>query len=128
MLRVGEQMRGPGCYAQPVIRKFRGTIASGVVTAVAGECDAGISVGTFSSGASTVTLSPRPKKCSFLSGYVHNSAETGSSIQMMIPSTVYDSSAGTLVIKTLDLATPTVENADDTNVLEFFLLLDEGSA
>lgn len=119
-------MRGPGCYSQPVIRKFRGTFdGSGNVTAVAGECDAGISFGAFSSGAATVTLSPRPKKACLLNGGSYDNAADRLTMRQ---TSAYDSSAGTLAVNMRaddDGATDTAANGE---VFECFFLLDEGSA
>ncbi len=125
MLSRGEVIRGIACYAHPVIRKFKATVASGVSTKVAGECDPGISAGTFTNGAITFTFSPRPKKVSFLWGHTIESATDRLRAQ---PTSAYSVSAGTLAVNFRADDDGADEGPADTETYEVFFLCEEGSS
>lgn len=119
-------MRGVGCYSQPVLRKFVGTVdASGNVTTTTAESDPGIAFGAFSSGVTVVTFSPKPRKCSLLAGRVVESAVDR---LRAAPSSQYSASAGTLTLNFRADDDGTAENPSDTQVVECFFILDEGSS
>lgn len=127
MLARGNQVRGVAPYAQPVLRKIRATFAtSGTVsTLIAAESDPGITVGTMTSGALTVTFAPRPKRCTLVTGYVYESAADRLTVE---PASQYDATAGTLAVVFRADDDGAAENPTDQQVYELIFLCDEGSS
>jgi hypothetical protein len=127
MLARGNQVRGIGCYAQPVVRKVRATFAtSGTVsTPIVAESDSGITLGTMTSGALTVTFAPRPKRVTLVNGYVYESAVDRLTA---VPASQYDASAGTLAVVFRADDDGVAENPADTQVYELVFITDEGSS
>lgn len=126
MLGRGNEVRGMSCYTQPVMRKFVGTVdGSGVVTTNTAESDPGISFSDFSSGLTTVTFSPKPRKACLLSGRV---LESAADRLRAAPTSDYSVTAGTLALNFRADDDGTAENPADTQVVECFFILDEGAS
>ena len=125
MMGRGNEMRGVGCYAQPCIRKFKATVTTGVSAATAGECDSGISAGTFSSGAIVFTFAPKPRKACLISGGV---LESAADRLRAAQTSEYDVSAGTMAVNFRADDDGADEGPTDGQAYEVFFLLDEGSS
>ncbi len=130
MLARGNQVRGIGCYAQPVLRKLRCTSVSNGAsfTTDAAESDVGFSLGAATSGRATLTF-PKCKRASFFTGNVINDTATEADRQIVGITTVPNAAAGTVVVEFTNLnATQAEENPETGDVIEIFMILDEGSS
>ncbi len=130
MLARGNQVRGVGCYAQPVIRKWRGTSVSNGTsfTTDAAESDVGFSLGAVTSGRATLTF-PKCKRACFLSGYVYNDTTVEAAMDLITLVSVPNAAAGTCVVQFETLAATSTEGTTTTgDIVEIFMILDEGSS
>jgi hypothetical protein len=125
MMGRGNEMRGIGCYSKPCFRKFKATVTTGVSTAVAGECDSGISAGTFSSGAVVFTFAPKPRKVSLIAG---GTIESAADRLRAAPTSAYDVAAGTLAVNFRADDDGADEGPSDGQSYEVFFLTEEGSS
>jgi hypothetical protein len=130
MLGRGNQVRGIGCYAQPVLRKLRCTsVGDGAsFTIDTAESDVGLSLGALSSGRMTLTF-PKCKRASFLTANVHSNSTNEALIYDIRPVTAPDAAAGTVLLQNHNIAATPVEAVITTGyVVEIYMLLDEGSS
>jgi hypothetical protein len=130
MLGRGNQVRGIGCYAQPVLRKFRCTSVSNGAsfTTDTAESDVGFSLAAATSGRAVLTF-PKCKRASFLTGNVINDTATEADRQTVGITAVPNAAAGTVTLEfTNQAATQAEENPETGDVIEIFMILDEGSS
>ena len=126
MLSHGQNIRGTGAWNRPCLRKFRATIdGSGVSSAVAGECDVGISAGTMTAGIFTVTFTPHPRSVVLLSGRTYESA--ADRLRITTRGTgEYVASTGEITLNARADDDGTAENPANGETYELLFLVEEG--
>jgi hypothetical protein len=132
MLARGEQVRGVGCYAQPVIRKVRVTSngsVDAVCTQTASESDIGFVVTPSSSGTIYTVTGNKAKRATLLfAGQVSSAAATTTATHRLIPTAAPSPTTGAYGTYSAIDNTNTLEAIPNTTVLEFTFIVDEGSS
>jgi hypothetical protein len=126
LLSHGQTIRGTGAWNRPCLRKFRATIdGSGVSSAVAGECDVGISAGTMTAGVVTITLTPHPRNVTLLNGHTYESAADRLRFNTRATGE-YVASTGEITINCRADDDGTIESPANGETYELFFLVEEG--
>ena len=126
MLAAAFETRGPGCYVQPVLRKFKGTANAGAAaTPIISETDSTItSVTDAGSGVYNVVFKPC-KRGMFAGGNVYKDGIVG--ILRYFACVAINPTAGTATIKTITPA-GAYSSLVASDVFELSFIFDEGSA
>jgi hypothetical protein len=128
MLGMARDTRGPGCYAQGVIRKIRFPglgAADGAAVPVAEETDLGYTA-VFSDVGRVVTVTgPKAKRATLLYAGQLVGGATATLSRTMVPS-AWSPTTGTYTFSCFDATV--LEAPLTTDMLEIVFLIDEGSS
>lgn len=129
MLGMANDAKGPGCYAQGVIRKIRFPglgAADGAAVPIASETDLGYTAAFTGTGTIVTVTGPKAKRATVLyAGQIASVSVNATGTHTLVP-TAWSPTTGTYTFASLDATTN--EAIPTTDTIEIVFLIDEGSS